>query len=442
MIVGFIAFMWIWQSTRPIEVDMAQVTRGPIEEYVTEEAVTQLDTERVITAELPGTAHRIELEEGDPVHKDDVVATIEDTTLRLYMDVLKAQIDETQAQLAGVDVPLPKPSEIEAAEKERVRAEAEVQALVEDKHAADAELKRAESEFKRIKELVGKGTATEQQYELAERDLQVAGAQVQSLTHRLEAAKTAATVAGLRKRVLEESMEDTAHLREAYGAQIAQTQKEIEILQHELGKAQVLSPIDGVVLTKHLDSEQYVQQGTPLLTVGDIDSVEIRSDILSDEIGRIRVGQSVRLVGPALPGKGARGRVRKIYPSGFTKISSLGVRQQRVAVLIDFDNSGLHLKPGSELDVKIVVDERADTVRVPSAAVFAEAEGVAVFVVEAGRARLRRVEIGLRGDDDYEVTAGLQDGETVILRPPAGLAVGSRVIRPRDRELSSRGAAD
>ena len=133
------------------------------------------------------------------------------------------------------------------------------------------------------------------------------------------------------------------------------------------------------------------------------------------------------LVGKPLQKSNARGSVKKIYPSGFTKMSSLGVLQQRVPVLVDFDNSKLGLRPGYELDVKIVVAAKDDALLLPSEAVFAKAEGPAVFVVENGRAQLRTITTGLKGDDDYEVTDGLEPGDAVILRPPSDIGPGARV---------------
>jgi HlyD family secretion protein len=155
--------------------------------------------------------------------------------------------------------------------------------------------------------------------------------------------------------------------------------------------------------------------------------MEIRADILSDEIGRVRPGQKVVLVGKAIRKPDASGVVKKIYPSGFTKVSSLGVRQQRVIVLIGFDNSELNLQPGYELDVKIAVAEKENAVLVPSAAVFATPTGSAALLVKRGRAELRPLAVGLKGEQDYETLEGPGPGETVILRPPSNLKPGSRV---------------
>jgi len=437
LIALIIGGIYAYGKTRPVEVQTAQVLHGRIEEYVTEEAQTQLHTERVVTADLPGTARRITLEEGDSVAAGQVITTVEDTELKLYLDVMQASLKEIEGRLAGADVPLPKESEIAAAEQERLRASQEVEGLAQDKKAAEAEAAFAAKDFKRIKELFESGSATDQQYDLALRSLETAAASLSALERRLAAAETAVKVADLRKQVLLDSMGDTAYLHDVYGAQLEQTRKMMDLLSHEIAKTRVNSPIAGVVLEKYVDSEQFVQPGAPLVKVGDMESIEIRADILSDEVGRVELGQQVLLVGRAVRDPNARGRVKKIHPSGFTKISALGVRQQRVAVLIDFDNSELQLQPGYELDVKVAVAARDDAVLVPSEAVFATAEGQAVFVVLDGRARLRTVSTGLKGDDYYEVAAGLEPGDVVILRPPTDLEPGSRVKGEAARDTST-----
>jgi HlyD family secretion protein len=427
-----VAGIYVWGKRRPLEVETGTVERGRIEEYVTEEAVTQLDVERVVAADFPGTARRITLEEGDSIAAGQLITTIEDTELQLSLEMMSAQVKEIEGRLAGVDVPLPKPSEIAAAEEEQRRAERQLAAVTEQKKAAEADLEYAGKELGRIEQLARSGSATARQLDLARRDLQTAQAALDAAAERLAAAEAAVRVAALRKQVLLDSMRDTAHLRQVYGAQIERLDRTMDLINYEVSRTRVTSPISGVVLEKHVDSERYVQQGTPLLTVGQMDSIEVRADILSDEVGRVRPGQDVLLVGKAVAPADVRGAVKKIYPSGFTKISSLGVRQQRVAVLVDFDNSRLGLKPGSELDVKIVVAARDDAVLVPTEAVFATAEGAAVFVMEGGRARKRAVTTGLTGEDHYEVTDGLSPGEVVLLRPPTDLKPGSRV-KPAER---------
>ncbi len=427
LIALIIAGIYAYGKTRPVEVETSRVLRGRIEEYVTEEAQTRLQTERVVAADLPGTARRIALEEGDFVEAGQEIATIEDTDLKLSLDAMQASVKEIEGQLAGADVSLPKESEVAAAEQARRRAAQEAEDLAQQKAAAEAEAAFAAKDLRRVKELFESGSATDQQYDLAVRSQETAAASLQALERRLAAAETAVKIAALRRQVLLDSMGDTAYLHQVYGAQLEQARTMVDLVAHEISKTRVTSPIAGVILEKYVDSEQFVQPGAPLVKVGDMASIEIRTDILSDEIGRVQVGQEALLVGRAIPDPNARGRVKKIYPSGFTKISALGVRQQRVAALIDFDNSELRLQPGYELDVKIVVAAKDDAVLVPGEAVFATAEGTGVFVVQNGRARLRTVSTGLRGDDCCEVISGLEPGDVVILRPPTELEPGSRV---------------
>ncbi len=424
LVVAAAVALWAYAGTRAVAVETAVVGRGRIEQYVTEEAQTQLHAERILTADRAGTLRRITLEEGDPVRQDQEVAAIEDTELELELGMLRDQLQEIGGRLEGVDVPLPKPSEIEAAAERIRQAEAEVERLIKEKEAAEADLAYARREFERTTELHQKGTASEQQLDTARRNLEVARATDEALARQSEAAGIAVDVARLHKRTLDESMQDTAHLHKVYAAQEERVQKQLELLLHE---AAIRSPLDGVVLEKYVDSQRFVQPGTQLLKVGDPATIEIRSDILSEEVGVVEVGHKAILVGRAIRGENAVGRVKKIYPSGFTKLSSLGVQEQRVPVLIEFDNSRLKLQPGYELDVKIVVSASEDALLVPAEAVFATAEGSAAFVVERGRARLREVQTGLTGEENYEVIEGLAEGQTVILRPPTDLEHGARV---------------
>jgi HlyD family secretion protein len=424
VLVLLTAGLVVYEKTRPIEVETALVRRGPVQETITQEAETQLHVDRLVTADRAGVLRRIDLEEGGPVSEGEVIAAIEDTELQLSIGMLEDEIAQVEAQLAGADVSLPKAAEREAAEKEVARADADARSLEQQQHVARADLEYARKEYERLNRLGESGVATDQQVDMARRDLDVAAANVEVVARQLEAARTAAEVARLRRTALEQRMGDTQHLHDLYAAQLDRTKRSLELLRHE---AHVRSPIDGVVLEKHVDGRRFVQPGEPLLRVGDPRSIEIRADVLSDDARRVEPGQEVHLVGRAVRASSAVGRVAKVYPSGFTKISSLGVEEQRVTVLVEFDNSSLKLGPGYELDVKIVVAARDEVVLVPTEAVFATAEGSAVFVVRDGRARLREVRTGLTGEDDYEVIEGLQAGDVVILRPPVDLEPGARV---------------
>jgi HlyD family secretion protein len=436
VVAGVIGAMVAYSKLQPVAVQTAVVRTGRIEEVVEEEARTQLHEERIVAAEIPGTAARVALEVGDLVKKGQPITTIEDKDLRIERDLIGATLAEIRAHLAGADVTLPKPAQIQAAEKDAVRAAEQVRALKADMHGADATRRFAEKEFARIQELAVKNVATPRQLEEAQHNRDVAVANRAALDCRINSGVAAEAVARLHVNVLKDSLQDTAHLHKVYDARIKQTEQQLALLDRRIAKTVIASPIDGVVLEKYLDSEQFVQPGAPLVRVGIAGSIEIRADILSDQIAEIAVGQSVRLIGPAvehLPPTGhVAATVKQVYPSGFTKISSLGVRQQRVPVLIDFDNSVLRLLPGAELDVRVTVQSKDAALLVPSDAVFSTAHGQAVFVVANGKAELRPIETGLSGLDDYEVLSGLSDGDVVVLRPPSQLEPGRRVVQEQE----------
>ena len=435
LVVVVAAALYLHELNKAVPAQLGKVSSGPIEEYVTEEAETQLEVERVIAADRAGTIQRIELEEGDPVGRGQTITKIEDAQLGLIVGKLEDSLAEVRARLSGADVTLPKPSQLEAADQEVERAKLDAEALGRSKDAAGVELRYAAEEADRFTALYEKGAATKRERDDADRKHETAKARAEELDRRLAAAQVAVQIARLNRETLRKSMEDTAYLHDLYEAQAKQLQKVKALL---LRQAVVKSPIDGVVLQKYLDSRQFVQPGARLLRVGEPSSIEIRADILSDEVGRVCVGQKVLLEGPALGGASPQARIKKIYPSGFTKMSSLGVREQRVPVLIEFDNSEVNLGSGYELDVKIAVARKERAVLVPGDAVFAAPKGAAVFVVEEGKARLRNIKTGLAGEEYYEVLEGLKEGETVVLRPPTELEDGARVAQESDSAAQNK----
>jgi len=421
-------FYWL-SSRREVEVEVGEVTRGPVEQYVTEEAETRLHTSRIVSALTSGVAARIELEEGEEVAAGRLITTIEDTQLKAMLQGATAKTAEVKALLEGVDVPLPKAAEIKAAEARAKHAGEQLEVARREEGVAKANFVLADKSLKRAKNLVEKKTIPQEDCDKAQRDFDVARLQVEAGGLHVRAAAAAAEVAALEHNVLLASLDDTKHMHKVYAAQITQAEAELARVATDLERTRVTSPIDGVLLEKYVDAEGYVNAGAQLVLVGDPASIEIESDILSDEVGDVAVGQTVRLVGPAMKGKDAVGKVKQIYPSGFTKVSSLGVRQQRVKVLVEFDNAELALGAGYELDVRIVIDARKDAVLIPAAAVFATHEGMGAFRIREGKAELVAVSTGIQGDDYYEVLSGVEAGDEVIVRPPRDIEPGTRVVR-------------
>jgi HlyD family secretion protein len=211
-----------------------------------------------------------------------------------------------------------------------------------------------------------------------------------------------------------------------------------QILQRrERGTMQ--SPIDGVVLEKTMDDEQFVPAGAVLLKIGRLSDLEVEADILSQDATRIRKGAVANIYGIATgsgTGRSVEGTVDRVYPQAFTKISSLGVEQQRVKVVVRFSDEAIvelqQLGVGADyrVRVRIFTDGRTGTLLVPRSALFRSFDGGwRVFVVRNGRARLQDVTTGLMNDEHVEVLSGLEENETVILAPENDIQDGSHVKR-------------
>ncbi len=354
----------------PVPVDVAAVSRGPLEVTLEEDGETRVRQRYVIPAPLSGRVLRIELEPGDPVSAGETVLA---TFLPTLPDLLDAR---TRAELQA---------RVSAAEAALNRARAEQQRV-------GAELAQARRDLTRTERLVEGGA-------LPPARLEADQLAVSTLETALEAAE-----AGVRAAHAELQM-----ARAGLMQPLRDTATPIEIR----------SPIDGVVLRRLREREAIVPQGEPLLEVGDVSRLEIVADFLSTDAVRIQPGHRVYIV---RWGGGAelRGRVRLVEPAGFTKVSALGVEEQRVNVIIDFDDSAAafaQLGDRYRVEVRVVVWSTDDAVTVPVGSLVRDGSGWAVFVAEGGTAVRRAIEVGQRSDTAAQVLAGLAPGERVVVFP-------------------------
>ena len=189
------------------------------------------------------------------------------------------------------------------------------------------------------------------------------------------------------------------------------------------------SPVDGVVLRRMRESEAVVAAGEPLLEVGEPEDLEIVADYLSADAVKIRPGDRV-LIEEWGGDEPLEGRVRRVEPSGFMKISALGVEEQRVNIVVDFDDppqARPGLADGYRVELRVVLWEGEDVLQVPTGSLFRAGEGWAVFAVEEGKAVRREIEIGRRSGLAAQVLEGLDEGAQVIVHPSDDMADGVRV---------------
>lgn len=397
-----------------VPVQTTQPVTMTVREYVAEDAKTRLANEYVVDMPVSGTLIRIDLEEGDYVEKGQVVARVDPYVLQQRIRQVDAQIAQRNAQILGVDVAKPKGEDIASANLRVGEMENALEISQKALSVAQANFEEASRSFERAKGLLEAGAASESYLDEAERSFKTLQAGLNQHVLEVERARQALAQAQLAQQRLVGSVDDNEYQRDVLQAEIDALTAERAMFDDDLKKMEIHAPVSGPILEKYIEDSRVLVEGTQLLRLGDMDSIEIECDVLSEEVTAVAPGNKVVIHGKALRGARIEGAVKRIYPSGFEKISSLGVEQQRVKTLIEFDNAEAQLRPGTSVDVEIVTAEAPDALAVPDRAVFRQGDAWAVFVVESSRAQLRTVEVGLRNEDWAEIRSGLKLTDTVI----------------------------
>lgn len=377
-VAAAIAIVYAWLP-KPTGVDAARARRTTLAVEITDDGQTRVRDRFVVAAPASGMLERIEIEPGTTVERGDPIARITPPD-PVLLD--RRSRDETEAHLAAAIARVHRADTAIAratvARASAIREAARGRALLERGAIAGAEADRLELEE-----------------QLANGDLRAA---------QTERTAAVAEVAALRA-VLEADGDPTRIHRN------------------------VVAPVSGRVLRVLRDSAGPVIAGAPLIELGDTRAIEVVVDVLSSDAVQLRPGIEASIEGWG--GAPLRGVVRVVEPSAFTRISALGVEEQRVKVILDVDHPPASLGDGFRVDVRMFPWRGDNVLTVPASAVFRDHDRWALYVIEAGRARLRRVEIGHRGRTDLEITSGLAEGAEVIVHPSDRVTDDARVV-PRD----------
>ena len=376
----------------PLEVDMEEAARRPMTLTVDEEGRTRVRDAYTVSAPVDGRLLRVEVRPGDVVSAGKSVVARMVPSAPTPLDAR----DETGARAA-----------LAAAEAALKLARADRERAVADRDLAQVQLRR-------IKGLRSSGAASQLQLDQAEREARTTAAAL----HNAEAAIA----------VREAERKGALSRLRRFGDKGAGTETT------EANVIPICAPADGRVLRVMRESEGPLSAGTPLMEVGDVENgLEVVIELLSSEAVRVTSGDRVVLSGWG-GDRPLNGIVEKIEPFAFTKVSALGVEEQRVNVVVrftDLQESLGRLGHGFRVEARIVVWEDRDALTVPSSALFrSDGDGKwAVFVVEDGIARLRTIEAGRDNGIEAQILDGLRPGEQVILYPASDLTDGARVVR-------------
>lgn len=378
--LGVLAALILAFRPSPVEVDLALVERGTMEVTVNEDGQTRLQDRYVVSSPLSGTLERVQWHPGDRVEAGEALIHLRPMAAPILDSRSRAQ---AQASLEAARANL---------EQARARAEAVEGGLVE-----------ARQELRRQEILLAEAGGSESAVERAQARLRSQEAEERSARFAVQAAEQQVRNA----RVL---------LERSDGVDGSET-------------ISVRSPVAGRVLRVMQESEGAVQAGAPILEVGDVANLEIVVDLLSADAVRVEPGHRAEI--ERWGGEGTlAARVRRVEPSAFTRVSALGIEEQRVNVVLELDEpreSWAMLGDGFRVEARIVVWEEDEVLRAPASAVFRDGDGWFVFLVEADRARRTRVEVGRRSDVHAQVLSGLDSGDRVVLYPGERVEDGVRV---------------
>jgi HlyD family secretion protein len=369
-----------------VEVDLVAVSRGPLQVTIEEEGRTRLKERFVVSAPTAGYMRRIDAKVGDPVRKGQILVALEP---------LRSQ-------------PLDSRSRAEA-EATVFAAQAGLDAAIEKERAAAADADYVEKRLERIENLYSKRYVAQDQRDQTASEAKKARAVQLSAKAAVEISRSELNRA---KTVLKNfppgGISEKAHT------------------------VYVSSPVSGSVIKIYRESEGAVNVGEPLLEIGDSKNLEVRIELLSSDAVKIKKGGAVffRRWG----GEGTlAGTVRIVEPAGFTKVSSLGVEEQRVLVIAEFTSppeTWRLLGDGYRLEAHFVVWEGKDVLQIPASGLFRSGEEWAVFVEDNEKARLQTLEVGQRNGLTAEIISGLREKERVVAHPDDSIKNGTP-IRPR-----------
>lgn len=374
IVLGGIVAYAFWPSS--VLVETAKASRGPLQVAVNEEGQTRVHDRFVLSSPVAGRLMRVSLEDGDTVQRNELVARIEPVPLS------QREREEVYARVKAAEAALR-------------------QARAREAHARE-DFAQVQRDRKRAEQLAKSGVISAQALEQTRNADITAGEE-------LSAAESGVQVAASEEKIARAGLVGIE-------AKAGSPAPLIELR----------SPRSSRVLRVLEKSERVVPMGTPILILGDSADIEIVTEVLSTDAVKIAAGSPVSVDGWG-GDRPLRARVRLVEPYGFTKISALGVEEQRVNVISDFLDRNAALGDGYRVETHIVIWSGQNVMKVPISAIFRHGQSWSVYVIAGKRAELREVDVGHRNEAEAEIQKGLSEEDRVIVHPPSELRAGMRV---------------
>ncbi|AOT70347.1 efflux RND transporter periplasmic adaptor subunit [Geosporobacter ferrireducens] len=377
-------------------VEAAKVERGDIKKYVEDIGTVKCKELETISIEGSGRIQNVAAEVGQQVKRGELLLTMEKEQLEIQLKNANEKIKEIEASFQGSEI--------------RNYATQVEKARIAVQQAEDTYLS-ALDDFNNAKLLYASGTVSRQEFNQKESGLKNAQASLNTAKIHLQE--------------IENNTPDS--IRAAYRAQLEQAVLNRESILLSLKKQEMRSPIDGIILERKVEANTVGVPGTIAFMIGNIENVEIEAYILTDDVTGVKLGDEVELIERSERKQMVEGKVVKIAPSATTITSSLGVNQKKVSVTIEALKQIVELKPGYEVDIKVITQRKNNVIMVPVSAVFDYKGKSCVFVIESEKAVLRTIQKGIQDEFFVEIMDGLKEGDLILSAPDNSIREGMKI---------------
>jgi HlyD family secretion protein len=411
----------------PKELEVTQPTQGEIQESFNEPAKTRLEKDYRITMPIAGRIARIDLEPGDKVSEGQVLAEFD-------LDPFEHAVAEAEAAVAELEANIRVKEDDSLEQSALIETEALVKTASETLNAADAQvqaeaarLDRATKELIRTEALAESGTVPPQKLDDVRLDAETARIDLRSQEFYRAALRAFNVAVHLGPKIVRDYLAKKDLEREVLVHQLAQAKARLEKARHDLNLAKIVAPIEGVVLERFEQGDATHPAGQDLLLLGNLDRLEVVADVLTQDALRLSIGSEVFLE-PASRLEPLAGKVKRIEPAGFTKLSSLGVEQQRVNVIAALEERNDSLGVGYRLQARFITGAKLGALKVPRFSVLQDTDdSYYVFKVMDGQLHKQPIEIGLRSDLEMEILSGLSEEDRIVAHPDTTLEEGMEI---------------
>ena len=379
-----------------LEVNASRVIKGDIAEFVEERGTVLVRDSLGVFSPVSGEVLQVLVSSGDVVKEGESLVKLDGKQAVRQLAELDAQIISAQAQLNDA---------------KRAGNVNSIASLELDIAELSANIKEDESKLNNLKALYDAGALSQEEYRSAERVLEGQKLALQKLKLQLNQLRSPVS----------------QNIITQYESILKQLQIQRESLLDLQGDFEITAGISGTVMNLQVNRGEYLQPGMRIMEIGDISKLYIDADVLVGDIKGVDEGTKALISSKDLGISNIPGKVKLIHPNAFSKISDLGIEQKRIKVEIELEGPTEALKPGYDMEIKLITNESKDTLIIPENSVFKLDGKTFVFVEVNGRAELREVTTGLKSGRQIEILAGLSEGELVIESPDPKLEEGAKI---------------